>query len=58
MWLCVAGFVMSEDASANLSRPATPTSMGQTDAEGGAKNPEDVITDRLHLILGERKCFC
>ncbi|XP_023255330.1 HEAT repeat-containing protein 5A-like, partial [Seriola lalandi dorsalis] len=43
---------MSDDTPANLSRPATPTSMGQTDSVGGAKSPEDVNADRLHLILG------
>lgn len=45
---------MSDDTSANLSRPATPTSMGQTGSVGGAKSPEDINTDRLHLILGRK----
>ncbi|KAL7380923.1 hypothetical protein ABVT39_026023 [Epinephelus coioides] len=48
LWLHSTGFVMTDDAPANLSRPATPTSMGG----GGAKSPEDINTDRLHLILG------
>lgn len=48
LWLHSTGFVMSDDTPANLSRPATPTSMGG----GGAKSPEDINTDRLHLILG------
>ncbi|XP_039994056.1 HEAT repeat-containing protein 5A isoform X3 [Xiphias gladius] len=52
LWLHSTGFVMSDDTPANLSRPATPTSMGHTDSVGGAKSPEDVNTDRLHLILG------
>ncbi|XP_056249749.1 HEAT repeat-containing protein 5A isoform X1 [Seriola aureovittata] len=52
LWLHSTGFVMSDDTPANLSRPATPTSMGQTDSVGGAKSPEDVNADRLHLILG------
>uniref|UniRef100_A0A667YKT0 HEAT repeat-containing protein 5A n=1 Tax=Myripristis murdjan TaxID=586833 RepID=A0A667YKT0_9TELE len=34
------------------SLPATPTSMGQHGSVGGAKSPEDVSSDRLHLILG------
>ncbi|XP_044231866.1 HEAT repeat-containing protein 5A isoform X2 [Thunnus albacares] len=52
LWLHSSGFVMLDDAPANLSRPATPTSMGHTGSVGGAKSPEDVNTDRLHLILG------
>ncbi|XP_029900277.1 HEAT repeat-containing protein 5A isoform X2 [Myripristis murdjan] len=52
LWLHSTGFVMSEDGPANLSRPATPTSMGQHGSVGGAKSPEDVSSDRLHLILG------
>ncbi|XP_041809707.1 HEAT repeat-containing protein 5A isoform X2 [Chelmon rostratus] len=52
LWLHSTGFVMSDDTPANLSRPATPTSMGHTGSVGGAKSPEDINTDRLHLILG------
>ncbi|XP_068607819.1 HEAT repeat-containing protein 5A [Brachionichthys hirsutus] len=52
LWLHSAGFVIPDDAPANLSRPATPTSMGHTGGVGGAKSPEDINTDRLHLILG------
>uniref|UniRef100_A0A8P4G9G3 HEAT repeat-containing protein 5A n=1 Tax=Dicentrarchus labrax TaxID=13489 RepID=A0A8P4G9G3_DICLA len=52
LWLHSTGFVMSDDSPANLSRPATPTSMGHTSSVGGAKSPEDISSDRLHLILG------
>lgn len=51
---CATGFVMSDDTPASLSRPATPTSMGHTGSVGGAKSPEDINSDRLHLILGTR----
>ncbi|KAM6968415.1 LOW QUALITY PROTEIN: HEAT repeat-containing protein 5A [Tautogolabrus adspersus] len=50
LWLHSTGFLMPDDSPANLSRPATPTSMGNT--VGGAKSPEDINSDRLHLILG------
>ncbi|KAK5857880.1 hypothetical protein PBY51_011093 [Eleginops maclovinus] len=50
LWLHSTGFVMPDDAPPYLSRPATPTSMGNTGAR--AKSPEDINTDRLHLILG------
>lgn len=53
--MSVSGFVTTDDAPVNLSRPATPTSMGHTSSVGGAKSPEDVNTDRLHLILGTFK---
>ncbi|KAM7403791.1 hypothetical protein PAMA_004293 [Pampus argenteus] len=52
LWLHSSGFVTLDDTPANLSRPATPTSMGHTSSVGGAKSPEDVNADRLHLILG------
>lgn len=52
LWLHSTGFVMLDDTPANLSRPATPTSMGHTGSVGGAKSPEDINSDRLHLILG------
>lgn len=45
---------MSDEAPANLSRPATPTSMGNRSSVGGAKSPADINTDRLHLILGNK----
>lgn len=50
LWLHSTGFLMPDDAPPYLSRPATPTSMGQTGVR--AKSPEDINTDRLHLILG------
>lgn len=52
LWLHSTGFILPDDSPANLSRPATPTSMGYTSSVGGAKSPEDVNSDRLHLILG------
>ncbi|KAJ3613171.1 hypothetical protein NHX12_019423 [Muraenolepis orangiensis] len=52
LWLQGTGFVMSDEGPASFSRPATPTSMGQSDSVGGAKSPEDISTDRLNLILG------
>ncbi|XP_030575487.1 HEAT repeat-containing protein 5A isoform X2 [Archocentrus centrarchus] len=52
LWLHSTGFMISDEAPANLSRPATPTSMGNSSSVGGAKSPEDINTDRLHLILG------
>ncbi|XP_054653379.1 HEAT repeat-containing protein 5A isoform X2 [Dunckerocampus dactyliophorus] len=52
LWLHSTGFVMSDDTPANLSRPVTPTSMGHSSSVGGAKSPEDINVERLHLILG------
>uniref|UniRef100_A0A669BLL6 HEAT repeat-containing protein 5A n=1 Tax=Oreochromis niloticus TaxID=8128 RepID=A0A669BLL6_ORENI len=52
LWLHNTGFVISDEAPANLSRPATPTSMGNRSSVGGSSSPEDINTDRLHLILG------
>ncbi|XP_047467316.1 HEAT repeat-containing protein 5A [Mugil cephalus] len=52
LWLHSTGFLTSDDSPANLSRPATPTSMGRTGSVDAAKSPEDINTDRLHLILG------
>ncbi|CAL8283222.1 unnamed protein product [Lota lota] len=57
LWLQSTGFVMSEEEPAILSRPATPTSMGQRDSGGGAKSPEDISTDRLNLLLGISVAF-
>lgn len=52
------GFVASDDPPANLSRPATPTSMGHTSSAVETKSPEDINSDRLHLILGEKLGVC
>ena len=54
MFFGFTGFVMADDTPASLSRPATPTSMGHTGSVGGAKSPEDISSDRLHLILGRK----
>ncbi|KAG7259336.1 hypothetical protein CRUP_000674 [Coryphaenoides rupestris] len=52
LWMQSTGFGMSDEEPASLSRPATPTSMGQSDSVGGAKSPEEISSDRLNLILG------
>uniref|UniRef100_A0A8C1EYC5 HEAT repeat-containing protein 5A n=1 Tax=Cyprinus carpio carpio TaxID=630221 RepID=A0A8C1EYC5_CYPCA len=52
LWLNSTGFIMVDEGPANLSRPVTPTSMGQSTSLSSVKSPEDVSTDRLHLILG------
>ncbi|XP_057714513.1 HEAT repeat-containing protein 5A isoform X2 [Corythoichthys intestinalis] len=52
LWLRSAGFVMCDDAPANLSRPVTPTSMGHGSSADALQSPEDVGAERLHLILG------
>ncbi|CDQ63125.1 unnamed protein product [Oncorhynchus mykiss] len=52
LWLNSTGFIMVDDGPANLSRPVTPTSMGQSTSLASVKSPEDISSDRLHLILG------
>ncbi|XP_026637751.1 HEAT repeat-containing protein 5A isoform X3 [Microtus ochrogaster] len=54
LWLTSTGFTDPDEGVANLSRPVTPTSMCQDSSSSGAavKSPEDVYTDRFHLILG------
>ncbi|GAB1297424.1 HEAT repeat-containing protein 5A [Apodemus speciosus] len=54
LWLTSTGFSDPDEGGANLSRPVTPTSMCQGSSSSGAavKSPEDVYTDRFHLILG------
>uniref|UniRef100_A0A8C5P2U9 HEAT repeat-containing protein 5A n=1 Tax=Jaculus jaculus TaxID=51337 RepID=A0A8C5P2U9_JACJA len=55
LWLTSTGFVVADpdEEVANLSRPVTPTSMCQDSSAGAlVKSPEDVYTDRFHLILG------
>lgn len=57
LWLTSTGFADPDEGGANLSRPVTPTSMGQGSSSSGAavKSPEDIYTDRFHLILGQQK---
>ncbi|KAJ7990914.1 hypothetical protein DPEC_G00291830 [Dallia pectoralis] len=52
LWLHSTGFITPDDGPYNLSRPVTPTSMGQSNALAPVKSPEDISADRLHLILG------
>ncbi|XP_069049146.1 HEAT repeat-containing protein 5A isoform X2 [Lepisosteus oculatus] len=52
LWLSSTGFIVVDEGPANLSRPVTPTSMGQSTSLASVKSPEDVNTDRFHLILG------
>uniref|UniRef100_A0A8C6RN45 HEAT repeat containing 5A n=2 Tax=Nannospalax galili TaxID=1026970 RepID=A0A8C6RN45_NANGA len=55
LWLTSTGFVVADpdEGGTNFSRPVTPTSMCQGSSSGAAvKSPEDVYTDRFHLILG------
>ncbi|XP_048654665.1 HEAT repeat-containing protein 5A isoform X8 [Marmota marmota marmota] len=55
LWLTSTGFVVADpdEGASNLSRPVTPTSMCQDSSSGAiVKSPEDVYTDRFHLLLG------
>ncbi|KAL2098993.1 hypothetical protein ACEWY4_005473 [Coilia grayii] len=52
LWLNSTGFILMDEGPANLSRPVTPTSMGQSTSLSSVKSPEDINTERLHLILG------
>ncbi|XP_064421043.1 HEAT repeat-containing protein 5A [Latimeria chalumnae] len=55
LWLNSTGFIVTDadEGVANLSRPVTPTTMGQNSTSLAAiKSPEDINTDRFHLILG------
>ncbi|XP_035264132.1 HEAT repeat-containing protein 5A isoform X8 [Anguilla anguilla] len=52
LWLSSTGFIVVDEGPANLSRPVTPTSMGQSASLASMKSPEDLNTERLHLILG------
>lgn len=60
LWLTSTGFADPDEGGANLSRPVTPTSMCQGSSSSGAavKSPEDVYTDRFHLILGQQILQC
>ncbi|XP_066486738.1 HEAT repeat-containing protein 5A isoform X2 [Tiliqua scincoides] len=55
LWLTSTGFLAgdSDEGLCNLSRPVTPTTMCQDSTSRAAvKSPEDVNTDRFHLVLG------
>uniref|UniRef100_A0A670I8P6 HEAT repeat-containing protein 5A n=1 Tax=Podarcis muralis TaxID=64176 RepID=A0A670I8P6_PODMU len=55
LWLTSTGFLVgdSDEGLTNLSRPVTPTTMCQDSTSRAAvKSPEDVNTDRFHLVLG------
>ncbi|XP_062863467.1 HEAT repeat-containing protein 5A [Trichomycterus rosablanca] len=52
LWLSSTEFIMADEGPANLSRPVTPTSMGQSTSLTSAKSPEDISMERLYLILG------
>ncbi|XP_072545928.1 HEAT repeat-containing protein 5A isoform X2 [Salminus brasiliensis] len=52
LWLNSTEFIMVDEGPANLSRPVTPTSMGQSTTLASIKSPEDINTERLNLILG------
>ncbi|XP_036893352.1 HEAT repeat-containing protein 5A-like [Sturnira hondurensis] len=53
LWLTSTGFADPDEGASDLSRPVTPTSMCQGSSSGApVKSPEDVYTDRFHLILG------
>ncbi|XP_028677846.2 HEAT repeat-containing protein 5A isoform X2 [Erpetoichthys calabaricus] len=52
LWLNSTGFIVIDEGPANLSRPVTPTSMGQSSSLATVKSPEDINSDRFHLILG------
>ncbi|NWZ90426.1 HTR5A protein, partial [Nesospiza acunhae] len=55
LWLTSTGFIIvdPDEGVTNLSRPVTPTTMCQDSSTRPlVKSPEDVNTDRFHLILG------
>uniref|UniRef100_A0A8C3UHC5 HEAT repeat-containing protein 5A n=1 Tax=Catharus ustulatus TaxID=91951 RepID=A0A8C3UHC5_CATUS len=55
LWLTSTGFIVvdPDEGVTNLSRPVTPTTMCQdSSTKPLVKSPEDVNTDRFHLILG------
>ncbi|XP_043844188.1 HEAT repeat-containing protein 5A [Dromiciops gliroides] len=54
LWLTSTGFIVADpdEGATNLSRPVTPTTMCQGSSRSAVKSPEDVYTDRFHLILG------
>ncbi|XP_069806227.1 HEAT repeat-containing protein 5A isoform X2 [Dendropsophus ebraccatus] len=55
LWLSSTGFLLSDsdEAGSRLSRPVTPTTMGQErGSRAPTKSPEDLNAERFHLILG------
>ncbi|NXP44637.1 HTR5A protein, partial [Heliornis fulica] len=55
LWLTSTGFIIvdPDEGVTNLSRPVTPTTMCQDSSTRPlVKSPEDVNTERFHLILG------
>ncbi|XP_075700504.1 HEAT repeat-containing protein 5A isoform X3 [Rhinoderma darwinii] len=55
LWLRNTGFLLadSDEPGSQLSRPVTPTSMGQEHStREPVKSPEDLNSERFHLILG------
>uniref|UniRef100_A0A8C4TQF6 HEAT repeat-containing protein 5A n=1 Tax=Falco tinnunculus TaxID=100819 RepID=A0A8C4TQF6_FALTI len=55
LWLTSTGFIVvdPDEGLTNLSRPVTPTTMCQDSSTRPlVKSPEDVNTDRFHLLLG------
>ncbi|XP_066853344.1 HEAT repeat-containing protein 5A isoform X7 [Anser cygnoides] len=55
LWLTTTGFIVvdPDEGVTNLSRPVTPTTMCQdSSTRPSVKSPEDVNTERFHLILG------
>ncbi|GCB78695.1 hypothetical protein scyTo_0020699, partial [Scyliorhinus torazame] len=55
LWLNSTGFIVidPDEGSSRLSRPVTPTMLGHEFTSANVvASPEDVNTDRFHLILG------
>ncbi|XP_048456388.1 HEAT repeat-containing protein 5A-like [Rhincodon typus] len=54
LWLNSTGFIVidPDEGSSRLSRPVTPTMGHESTLANVMKSPEDVNTDRFHLILG------
>ncbi|XP_063803533.1 HEAT repeat-containing protein 5A isoform X1 [Pseudophryne corroboree] len=55
LWLSSSGFLLpdQDEAGSRLSRPVTPTTMGQErSTQPLTKSPEDLNSERFHLILG------
>ncbi|XP_072285057.1 HEAT repeat-containing protein 5A isoform X1 [Pyxicephalus adspersus] len=55
LWLSSSGFIHTdqEEPGSRLSRPVTPTTMGQEQSTKiPSKTPDDVNSERFHLILG------